>query len=261
MATIHIVVARANVSNPTGQFTNNMFVEKNSTAKRMRGGTRIASVKTTKTITATEGTASYIGKYKSNVCGLALYDIGSSKPTSAKNESILIKGVADVTLTEGNKTAIKNLNSIQILRQIGDNEYRCFFDFTKNRYNDDTVKRIDKIQPGLESTETHLAVTHEFDPITDVENYDVGIPTHFQVGSAIDTLGMMLWPLTEKATQPQKGKFHRAAVITQGVVTSFVDDTSEFTPLEPIYISCPNSFDSITFLVLEVYERSVKLAF
>jgi len=261
MATIHIVVARANVSNPTGKFTNNMFVEKTPTTKRMRGGTRIASVKTTKEITVTPGSRSYAENSKSNVCGLALYDIGSSKTTSAKNESILIKGVADVTLTNANKIEIKKLKNIQILRQIGDNEYRCFFDFTKDQYNDDSVKKIDKIQPGLESTETHLAVTHEFNPIGNVADYNVGIPTSFKVGSTTNTLGMMLWPLTEKAMQTQKGKFHRAAVITQGVVTSFVDDISDFTPLEPIRIKCANSVQEIIFLVLEVYERSVKLAF
>lgn len=261
MATIHIVVARANVYNPTGEFTNNMFVEKNSTTKRMRGGTKIASVKTTTNITATQGNAPFELKYKSNVCGLALYDIGSSKPTSAKNESILIKGVADVTLTSDNLVQIKMLESIQILRQLEGNKYRCFFDFTKNKFNN-TVKRIDKIQPGLESTETHLAVTHEFDPITNVDDYDVGIPTFFKVGSTIETMGMMLWPLTEKAKQSQKEKFHRAAVITQGVVTSFVDDASEFTPLELVNIKCKNNNSkTIKSLVLEVYERSVKLAF
>ena len=255
MATVHIVVARANVNHNGSQFTRNMFV-KTGVTKRMRGGTQIASVTIEPSFTHTPG--GLASPNHVNVCGLALYDVGK---TLGKIESILIKGVADVILTSTNLAQVKNSNCVKILRKIGEDEYRCFFDFTKDQHKTAAISKDFNFQSGLESTETHLAVTHEFDQITKIEDYNVGFTTNFAV-KGIKTSGIMLWPLTDKALSSTKGQYHRAAVLTRGVATCFVDEISGYEPLKPCNIKCKNDgSNTLKCLVLEVYEKSIKIAF
>lgn len=258
MSVVHIVVARANVSNKSGTFTNNLFVQLKGTPKRMRGNTKIANVETfTGNITVAGSPFS-----KANVCGLALYDIGTNSKTSQKCESILIKGVADVILSNDDLQEVKKYKFCRVLQEKeqidkDNRKYRCFFNFLEKADTGPTAT----LEPGLESTETHLAITHNFKNITDPTKYDVGNFTYLDPSVfPNNNFGIMLWPLTKKATfASAKEKYTKAAVLTQGVVTSFCNDTSKLEPLKTVTFLVNGKSKNV--LVLEVYERSFKFMF
>ena len=188
--------------------------------------------------------------------GICLYD---RRAKSCADVTMLVKGVAEIECTADAFRALVDGEYAQELRTVekkanGVNLYRAFFDFSETY---DTGSEVMKVTPGggIEASENHLVRTLNFHD-TDkraLKDLQVGMPTR-QGGEA----GIMLWPLTEKSIgKGPSNPYAKAAVLAKGVVTLYIQNAHEITPLKRYTLTSGNV--GIQVAALEVYQSSVRV--
>ena len=186
--------------------------------------------------------------------GICVYD---RKARSCADVTMLVKGVAEIECTERAMRSYDDYAKVLKVvekRANGINVYRAFFDFA-NEYP--TAPEALRIRPGagIEASENHLVQTLNFHDVSaaNLDNYQVGMPVEKDWVE-----GIMLWPLSTKSIgKGPSNPYAKAAVLTEGVVTLYIENAHEITPL----MSADVKYESqeLAVAVLEVYQSSIRV--
>lgn len=188
--------------------------------------------------------------------GICVYD---RRAKSCADVTMLVKGVAEIECTENAFNALILRGYASLLRTVEEKAngvclYRGFFDFSKKYANGATEM---KVTPGggIEASENHLVRTLNFHDTAerDLKYLQVGMPIT-KGGEA----GIMLWPLTEKSIgKGPSNPYAKAAVLAKGVVTLYIENAHEITPLKKYRLKSERF--NILVAALEVYQSSVRV--
>ena len=231
-------------------FTTNVLLERARGRKRSRPG--IAKVQVMLDDTGTTPNPEVVPGYEP--VGICVYD---RKARSCADVTMLVKGVAEIECTQnafGTYAAFADLIKVVEEKANGIYVIRAFFDFSK-RYPDGKTQMTITAGAGIEASENYLVQTLNFHDVAkaDLGNYQVGMPV-WQQG----VQGIMLWPLSTKSIgKGPSNPYAKAAVLTHGVVTLYIENAHKITPLTSGVVVYNGRALPVT--VLEVYQSSVRV--
>jgi hypothetical protein len=251
-AATQIVVCRVLLEHepmPTNPpFTINVLLKRARGRKRSRPG--IAKVQV---MLNTAGTTPNPVLTGDEPVGICVYD---RKARSCADVTMLVKGVAEIECTQAAMNSYgpyAEVIKVVEKRANGINVYRAFFDFSE-RYPDGRDMTI-TAGAGIEASENHLVQTLNFHDVaeTALGNYQVGMPV-----AKDQEIGIMLWPLSTKSIgKGPSNPYAKAAVLTRGVATLYIENAHAITPLtrgSVVYNGL-----RLRVAVLEVYQSSIRV--
>lgn len=186
--------------------------------------------------------------------GICVYD---RKARSCADVTMLVKGVAEIECTEAAIESYKAFaDPIKVVEKKANGIYviRAFFDFSKRYQEEDKWMTITP-GIGIEASENHLVQTLNFHNVNEAAlgNYQVGMPVEQQ-----GVKGIMLWPLSTKSIgKGPSNPYAKAAVLTEGVVTLYIENAHEITPLTKGNVVYNGQ--TLRVAVLEVYQSSIRV--
>ena len=193
---------------------------------------------------------------KKEPLGICVYDRSAK---SCADVTMLVKGVAEIECTDDAFQSLVDSGYAHYLRTVEEKAngvclYRAFFDFSRT-YAKGGGNMTVTPGGGIEASENHLVRTlnfHDTDK-SDLKYLQVGMPTD-KAGQA----GIMLWPLTEKSIgKGPSNPYAKAAVLAMGVVTLYIENAHEITPLKKYTLKSGGFYVEVA--ALEVYQSSVRV--
>ena len=232
-------------------FTINVLLERAGGRKRSRPG--IAKVQVMLDTTSTTPNPD-IGATNGIPVGICVYD---RRARSCADVTMLVKGVAEIECTE--RAMQSYVDYAKVLKVVekranGINVYRAFFNFS-SLYTAAGENMIISPGAGIEASENHLVLTLNFHdvPKADLDKHQVGMPV-----SKDGERGIMLWPLSTKSIgKGPSNPYAKAAVLTDGVVTLYVENAHNIKPLTRGFVV--HNMQGLRVAVLEVYQSSIRV--
>ena len=229
-------------------FTINVLLERAGGRKRSRPG--IAKVQ----VMLNGTTPNPVLKTGDEPVGICVYD---RKARSCADVTMLVKGVAEIECTQAAmQSYVDYAKVLKVVekRANGINVYRAFFDFS-SQYTAAKENMIISPGIGIEASENHLVQTLNFHdvPKADLDKHQVGMPV--EKGGV---KGIMLWPLSTKSIgKGPSNPYAKAAVLTDGVATLYVENAHDIKPLTRRNVFYNGQ--TLPVAVLEVYQSSIRV--